>query len=167
MTRLAGKYADGIMVNMANPRMLHDIFSRVRQAATEAGRDPDSIEYIAKVRVSLSDDVEAAKAKLKSTLAFYNIADHYKDLIANMGFAEESARIRETYQESGFHAAQIAVPEELVDQLPTIAAATVREARERMQPYLETGVTRVIIPYVAVTDEPVGETRSFLEAWAR
>ena len=42
---------------------------------------------------------------VKSTLAFYNIADHYKDLIASMGFAEESARIRETYRESGFRAA--------------------------------------------------------------
>jgi alkanesulfonate monooxygenase SsuD/methylene tetrahydromethanopterin reductase-like flavin-dependent oxidoreductase (luciferase family) len=166
MTRLAGKHADGIMVNMANPQMLRNIFSRVRDAAADAGRDPDSIEYIAKVRICLSDDLDVAKAKLKSTLAFYNIADHYKDLIANMGFADESARIRETYQSGGFRAAQTAVPEALVDQLPTIAARTVAEARERMQPYLETGVTRVIIPYVTTTDDPVAETRRFLEAWA-
>jgi alkanesulfonate monooxygenase SsuD/methylene tetrahydromethanopterin reductase-like flavin-dependent oxidoreductase (luciferase family) len=137
----------------------------VRQSAIEAGRDPDSLDYVAKIRVSLGPDVEAAKAKLKSTLAFYNIADHYKDMIANMGFAEESARIRETYRESGFRAAQTAVPEELVDQLPTIAARTADEARERMQPYLETGITRCIIPYVTATDDAVGETRRFLEAW--
>jgi alkanesulfonate monooxygenase SsuD/methylene tetrahydromethanopterin reductase-like flavin-dependent oxidoreductase (luciferase family) len=165
MTKLAGRHGDGIMVNMANPSMLKEIFGRVRQAAVDAGRDPTSIEYIAKVRVSMSDDVEAARAKLKSTLAFYNIADHYRDMIANMGFAEESAKIRETWRESGFRAAQTAVPEGLVDQLPTIAARTADEARERMQPYIDAGATRIIIPYVAATDEPVGETRRFLEAW--
>src|SRR4051812_48226343 len=57
MTKLAGKYADGIMVNMANPTMLTDIVKRVRQSATEAGRDPDSLEYVAKVRISLGPDV--------------------------------------------------------------------------------------------------------------
>jgi alkanesulfonate monooxygenase SsuD/methylene tetrahydromethanopterin reductase-like flavin-dependent oxidoreductase (luciferase family) len=66
MTRLAGRYADGIMVNMANPQMLRDIFSRVRQAAAEAGRDPESIEYVAKVRVSLSDDLETARASSRA-----------------------------------------------------------------------------------------------------
>jgi len=165
MTKLAGKYADGIMVNMANPTMLTDIVKRVRQSATESGRDPHSLEYVAKVRISLGPDVEAAKAKLKNTLAFYSIADHYRDMIANMGFAEESARIRETYRESGFRAAQTAVPEGLVDQLPTIAARTADEARERLQPYIETGINRLIIPYVAATDDAVGETRRFLEAW--
>jgi probable F420-dependent oxidoreductase len=167
MTRLAGRVADGVMVNMANPPTIREIVDRVRQAATEAGRAPDRLEYIAKVRVSLHPDREVAKTKLKQSLAFYNIADHYRDMIARMGFSEESARIREEYQRSGFRAAQGAVPEALVEQLPTIAATTAAEARERMQPYLETGITRVIIPYVPGSDDAVGETRRFLEDWGR
>jgi kumamolisin len=73
MTKLAGRFADGVMVNMADPKTLREIFNRVRQAAQEAGRDPDAIEYITKVRVSLNADPEVAKAKLKSVLAFYNL----------------------------------------------------------------------------------------------
>ncbi len=166
MTKLAGRHGDGIMVNMANPAMLKDIFGRVRQGAIDAGRDPDSLEYIAKVRVCLNPDLDLAKAKLKNTLAFYNVADHYKDMIASMGFAEESEQIRQTYREKGFRAAQASVPDALVEQLPTIAARTGDEARELLKPYLETGVTRLIIPYVTATDDAVGETKRFLEAWA-
>jgi alkanesulfonate monooxygenase SsuD/methylene tetrahydromethanopterin reductase-like flavin-dependent oxidoreductase (luciferase family) len=165
MTKLAGRTADGVMVNMADPKTLREIFGRVRQAATEAGRDPDSIEYITKVRVSLNADPEVAKGKLKSVLAFYNLAPHYRDMIAGMGYAEESAAVREEYARAGFRAAQASVPDSLVDNLPTIAAATAAEAFERMQPYLDTGVTRMIIPYLPSTDDPVEETAAFLRSW--
>jgi alkanesulfonate monooxygenase SsuD/methylene tetrahydromethanopterin reductase-like flavin-dependent oxidoreductase (luciferase family) len=165
MTRLAGRHGDGVMVNMANPPTLADIFGRVRQAAAEAGRDPSDIEYIAKVRICLHSDRELARAKLKSVLAFYNIAEYYRDMIRQMGYAEQSAQVRAEYQQSGFHAAQAAVPDVLVDELPTIAATSAEEAREKLQAYLETGVTRVIIPYVAATEDAVGETRRFLESW--
>lgn len=165
MTRLAGRHGDGVMVNMANPPTLTDIFGRVRQAAAEAGRNPSDIEYIAKVRICLHADREVARTKLKSALAFYNIAEYYRDMIGQMGYAEQSAQVRAEYQQSGFRAAQAAVPDVLVDELPTIAAASAEEAREKLQPYLETGVTRLIIPYVAATDDAVGETRRFLESW--
>lgn len=167
MTRLAGRHADGILVNMANPEMLHEIVGRVRQGAVDAGRDPDTLEYVAKVRMCLNPDRAVAAAKFKQVLAFYNIAEYYRDMIAQMGFAEESARIREEYQRAGFRAAQGAVPDSLIEGLPTIAATSMEEARERLQPYIDAGITRLIIPYVPSTDDAVGETRRFLETWNR
>ena len=165
MTRLAGRCADGIMVNMANPPMLREIFGRVKDSAERAGREPSSIDYVAKVRVSIHQDREVARAKLKSVLAFYNIADHYRDMIASMGFERESRAVRDAYQQSGFRAAQGAVPDVLVDNLPTIAARSAEEARELVQPYLEAGVTRLIIPYLPATEDAVGETAAFLRSW--
>jgi len=165
MTRLAGRYADGILVNMADPPMIREIVGRVRQGASDAGRDPAALEYVVKVRICLNPDRELARSKFKQVLAFYNIADHYRDLIANMGFAEESAAIRAEYQRAGFRAAQAAVPDTLIDALPTIAATSAEEAMERLQPYLEAGVTRLVIPYVCSTDDVVGETRAFLAGW--
>jgi len=165
MTRLAGRHADGILINMANPPMLREIVERVRQSAREAGRDPDQLEYVAKVRVSLNPDRAVAAGKFKQVLAFYNIAEFYRDMIGQMGFADESARIRETYQQSGFRAAIASVPDSLVEGLPTIAASSPEEARERFQPYIDAGVTRLIIPYIPSPDDAVGETRRFLETW--
>jgi len=167
MTRLAGRHADGILINMANPPMLRDIVERVRDGAREAGRDPDQLEYVAKVRVSLNPDRAVAASKFKAVLAFYNVAEFYRDMIGQMGYAEESASIRETYQQSGFRAAIASVPDSLVDGLPTIAATSVEEARERLQPYIDAAVTRLIIPYIPSTDDAVGETRRFLETWNR
>ena len=53
----------------------------------------------------------------------------------------------------------------LVDNLPTIAASSIEEARERVQPYLDAGVTRLIIPYLPATEDVVGETTAFLQGW--
>lgn len=166
MTRLAGRHADGILVNMANPQMLREIVGRVRQGAIDAGRNPDDLEYVAKVRVCLNPDRAVAAAKFKQVLAFYNIAEFYRDMIGQMGFAEESAHIREEYQRAGFRAAIASVPDSLVEGLPTIAAASPEEARDRLQPYIDAGITRLIIPFIPSTDDAIGETRRFLEAWA-
>jgi probable F420-dependent oxidoreductase len=165
MTRQAGREADGILVNMANPTMLREIVARVRQGAMDAGRDPAALEYAAKVRVCLNPDRAIAATKFKQVLAFYNIAEFYRDMIGQMGFAEESAHIRSEYERAGFRAAIASVPDSLVEGLPTIAATSVQDARERLQPYIDAGVTRLIIPFIPSTDDAVGETRRFLEGW--
>lgn len=164
-TRLAGRMADGIIINMANPPMIREIVGRVRQGAVDAGRDPTSIDYVFKVRVCVNPDREKAEAKLRQVLTFYNLADHYQDLIAQMGFGAESQRVRDEYARGGFKAAQAAVSDTLVQNLPTIAATSGEEVRERLQPYLEAGATRIIIPYVPTSDDAVGETHAFFEGW--
>ncbi|MPZ14644.1 MAG: LLM class flavin-dependent oxidoreductase [Chloroflexi bacterium] len=165
MTRLAGRYADGVVVNMANPPMIREIVNRVRQGAIDAGRDPSTLQYIIKARACVNPDREKARAKLRQVLTFYNLADHYSDMIIQMGFAEENRRVRDAYKEGGFRAAQAAVSDTLLENLPTIAATSSEEVRDRLQPYLEAGATRLIIPYVPVSDDATGETTAFLNAW--
>jgi hypothetical protein len=41
----------------------------------------------------------------------------------------------------------------------------VPEVRERLQPFEQAGVTRLIIPYVPATDPVIDDARRFLEAW--
>jgi alkanesulfonate monooxygenase SsuD/methylene tetrahydromethanopterin reductase-like flavin-dependent oxidoreductase (luciferase family) len=109
MTRLAGRIADGIIVNMANPAKIREIVANVRQGASEAGRDPGQLDYAVKVRCSVNRDLKLAEGRLRQVLTFYNLADHYRDMIAGMGFADESSRIREQYERGGFKAAMAAV----------------------------------------------------------
>lgn len=165
MTRLAGRIADGIIMNMANPAKIREIVANVRAGAVEAGRDPDRIEYCVKVRCAINPDREVAKRKLKQVLTFYNLADHYRDMVASMGFAAESERIRAEYQRGGFKAAMAAVTDEMVEQLPTVAATSADEVREKVQKYVEAGATRLIIPPVPCTDDPVAEAKAFLRGW--
>ena len=41
-----------------------------------------------------------------------------------------------------------------------------RQVVEQIKPYKEAGATRVILPYVAASDDVVGELKSFIEYWS-
>ncbi|MBM2805294.1 MAG: class flavin-dependent oxidoreductase [Deltaproteobacteria bacterium] len=143
------------------------IAARVREGAIEAGRDPSKIEIIAKSRVSLNPDKNAARAKLRQVLTFYNIADHYSDMLRGMGFDKEVSAIHEAFQKGGFKAAMGALTDEYMDKLPVVPASDVREIKEKMKAFEEAGVTRMVIPYVPVTEPVVDDARRFFEAWGR
>jgi len=165
MTKLVGKISDGVFINMATPATIKDIAARVREGAVEAGRDPSKLEIIAKVRVSLNPDRAVARSKLRQVLTFYNIADYYKDMLIASGFEPEVTRIQETFKASGFKAAAQHMTDEYMDKLPVIPATSVKEVKERLQPFVEAGVTRLVVPYVPVSEPVIDDARRFVEAW--
>jgi alkanesulfonate monooxygenase SsuD/methylene tetrahydromethanopterin reductase-like flavin-dependent oxidoreductase (luciferase family) len=165
MTKLVGKISDGVFINMATPSKVKEIAERVREGAREAGRDPSKIEIIAKCRVSLNPDKAQARAKLRQVVTFYNIADHYSDMLRGMGFEREVNTIHEAFQKGGFKAAMAALTDEYMDKLPVVPAASVQEIKERVAAFAEAGATRLVIPYVPVTEPVVEDARRFLEAW--
>ena len=55
--------------------------------------------------VSLNPDKSLARAKLRQVLTFYNIADHYSDMLRGMGFEKEVNAIHEAFQRGGFKTA--------------------------------------------------------------
>jgi len=101
MTRLVGQISDGVFINMATPATIQEIASRVRAGAVEAGRDPKQIKIIAKVRVSLHSDRAMARSRLRQVLTFYNIADHYRDMLKASGFETEVNAIQEAFKAGG------------------------------------------------------------------
>ncbi|OGA09401.1 MAG: hypothetical protein A3G26_08265 [Betaproteobacteria bacterium RIFCSPLOWO2_12_FULL_65_110] len=165
MTKLVGKISDGVFINMATPATVKEIAGRVREGAIEAGRDPDSLEIIVKVRASLNPDREIARSKLKQVLTFYNIADHYKDMLIASGFEPEVLRIQEAFKAGGFKAASQCMTDDYMDKLPVIPGTSIKEIRDRLQPFVDAGATRLIIPYVPVTEPVIGDARRFVEAW--
>ena len=167
MTKLVGKISDGVFINMATPATVKKIAKRVREGAVEAGRDPDAIEIIVKVRVSLNPDRAIARSKLKQVLTFYNIADHYKDMLIASGFEPEVLRIQEAFKAGGFKAASQIMTDEYMDKLPVIPGTSIKEIKERLQPFVDAGATRLIIPYVPVTEPVIGDARRFVEAWGK
>lgn len=165
MTRLAGRIADGVVINMATPPKIREIAARVRAAAQEAGRDPDRIDIIAKARVSLNPDRAVARSRLRQVLTFYNLADYYGEMLIELGFGRYVQAIRDAYKAGGFRAAQAAVADEYMDQVPMIAATSIEEVKERLAPFVEAGATRFVIPYVPCTEPVIEDARAFLRAW--
>lgn len=165
MSRLGGNLCDGVMINMAVPSEVTKIAEQAREGARAAGKDPKKVEIICKLRCSLNPDLEAARKPLRQIAAYYSLPDYYTDMMQRVGFAEEVARLRQTWKEKGFRAAIDVVPDGMLDELPTVAAQTIEPIKERIERYAAAGATRIIIPYVPSTDDNKSETRRFLEAW--
>jgi len=165
MTKLVGKIADGVVINMATPAKIREIAARVREGAREAGRDPSKIEIIAKSRVSLNPDRALVRSRLRQVLTFYNIADHYSDMLRGMGFESEVNAIQAAFQKGGFKAAMAALTDSYMDKLPVVPGTSIEEIKEKLLPIVEAGATRLVIPYVPVTEPAVEDARRFLQAW--
>src|SRR3972149_4990605 len=126
MTKLVGKIADGFFINMATPATVKEIVKRVREGAVEAGRDPNALEVLVKVRCSLNPDRVIARSKLRQVLTFYNIADHYKDMLKASGFEAEVSAIEAAFKQGGFKAAQPLMTDAYMDKLPVIPGTSVK-----------------------------------------
>jgi len=103
---------------------------------------------------------------LSHALTYYALADYYRDLLTRMGFAEEVESMRIAWRSGGFHAARRLITDRLFDGLPMVAATSAEEIVEQIKPYYEAGATRIIIPYVAASDDVVGEVKHFISCWS-
>lgn len=166
MTRLAGRIADGVLINMANPAEVRRISEEVKRGAEEAGKDSSSVVVICKIRCSIAASSDAARDALSHALTYYALADYYRDLLARMGFASEVEAMRAAWKTDGFHAARKLVSDRMFAGLPLIAATSAQEVVDQIKPYINAGATRIILPYVAASDDVVGEMKSFIDYWS-
>lgn len=166
MTHLAGRISDGVLINMANPTEIRRIVEEVKSGATEAGKDPSHMEIICKIRCSIATSYNVAREALSHALTYYALADYYRDLLGRMGFGSEVEAMRAAWKSSGFHAARKLVTDRMFSSLPLVAATSATEVVEQIKPYLDAGATRVILPYVAASDDIVGEMKSFIDYWS-
>jgi alkanesulfonate monooxygenase SsuD/methylene tetrahydromethanopterin reductase-like flavin-dependent oxidoreductase (luciferase family) len=166
MTRLAGKITDGVLINMANPKEILRIVADVKQGAEQAGKNPARMEIICKIRCSIAPSYGAAREALSHALTYYALADYYRDLLGRMGFAPEVEAMHAAWKSGGFHAARRLITDRLFQGLPLVAATSAEEVVEQIQPYIEAGATRIILPYVAASDDVVGEMKNFIQYWS-
>lgn len=162
MARLAGRIGDGIVVNMANPPMIRRIVEDFRTGARDAGRDPDALEVVSKVRVSLNEDVDAARWALKKVLTFYSLQRGYADTLTAMGWGEVVSAVQDAHLHEGFNAARKLIPDEMVDDVPMYADCDLARLPSKLAGYEEAGSTRCVVAYVPNTEDLAGELQNYL-----
>ncbi|HLV59553.1 MAG TPA: LLM class flavin-dependent oxidoreductase [Natronosporangium sp.] len=164
MARLAGRIADGIVINMADPPMIRRIVDDFRSGARDAGRDPDSLEVVSKVRVSLAADPAVARWALKKVLTFYSLQRGYSETLTKMGWGEVVTAVKAAHRSQGFAAARALIPDEMVDSVPMYADRDLTRLPAKLAEYEQAGSTRCIVAYVPATDDLSGELNRFLTA---
>jgi hypothetical protein len=53
----------------------------------------------------------------------------------------------------------------MLARVPMIPAASSAAVKEGLKPYFAAGATRVIVPYVPSTPQPIEETLAFVRNW--
>ena len=71
MLELAGRMADGVILNLMTPAQAGQAASAVRGAARAAGRDPASVEIVCVVHCCLSEDPAVAAAAARAVVPRY------------------------------------------------------------------------------------------------
>lgn len=108
MLRMAGKHADGVLINAAHPRDVEWATDRVREGVSDRVR-PDDVDIAVYASVSIAPDAAAAREAARPPVAFIaagakppvldrhdidpELASHLGDLIAQGAFREAFATV--------------------------------------------------------------------------
>jgi probable F420-dependent oxidoreductase len=84
---VAGRVADGVIIQLADPQIIQWIMDTARKAAEEAGRDPSELKCIVGAPSHVSDDLQEARNEVRWFPAM--VSNHVMDLIERYGWDSE------------------------------------------------------------------------------
>ena len=129
---VAGRVADGVIIQLADPVIIQWIMDTARRAAEEAGRDPSELKCIVGAPSHVSDDIADAREQSRWFPAM--VSNHVMDLIERYGENSEipkdltdyvKARKFYDYKEHSRVGAKHGefVPDEIVDRFCVLGTA--------------------------------------------
>jgi probable F420-dependent oxidoreductase len=80
---VAGRVADGVIIQLADPEIIQWIMATARSAAEEAGRDPSELKCIVGAPAHITDDLADAREQVRWFPAM--VSNHVMDLIDRYG----------------------------------------------------------------------------------
>ncbi|MFB6164604.1 MAG: LLM class flavin-dependent oxidoreductase [Haloarculaceae archaeon] len=142
-------YADGLLPHLMPLPAIEDAVAEARE---RANTDRD-LHVAASVPTAISEDPAEARTVLSKHLAYYaGSTDFYNDVIAEHGFPEEAAAIKDAWRGGDKAGAAEAVSADLQDAIGI--AGTPEHARDRVTELLDDVVDTVLISFPqGATDE--------------
>jgi 5,10-methylenetetrahydromethanopterin reductase len=174
--RIAGRHADGVIFNdLSSLDFLRDAIAAVRDAAREAGRDPEALAFYARAAITITDNPEVLYERRKATVATIHALPGMERLLQSDRFDTEriiadvraAMRTDEILATGGgfpdlrrggdLEAARRAIPDDLMAEL--VVAGTVDQVREKLAAMEAIGVTHAFLaaPGPGVTVASLGE----------
>ena len=144
MLRLAGREADGAIINWLAPEDVPKV------AAVVNGQGADR-ELVARIFCCPSEDTEAVRQAGRFVIAAYLNVPVYAEFHRWLGRSDALGGMWEAWKAGDRKAALAAIPDEVVDQL--IVHGSPAACRARIQQYFDNGVTTsalAILPFAGV-----------------
>ncbi|MDG5761719.1 TIGR04024 family LLM class F420-dependent oxidoreductase [Natronococcus sp. A-GB1] len=158
-TEMAGRFGDGWAPQLFTKSGLEDRLEDLHRGAELADRGPDELRVSPIVRGIAAEDREHARSRARKTIAFMLGAygPYYGDSVAEQGYPDVVADIREAWQDRDTEAMAARLPDEVLDELAP--AGTSEEVREWVADYAGIdGVDAVRIGFVDGMSEADKET---------
>ena len=134
MLRLAGREADGAIINWLAPTDVPTVVGVVCEAAGGAER-----EIVARIFVCPSENAAAVRAAAKFAIAAYLNVSVYAEFHRWLGRTEQLGEMWDAWSAGDRKAAVAAIPDEVVDDL--VVHGTPEACRQRIAQYFDNGVT--------------------------
>lgn len=151
MLRLAGELADGVVLWLCNPDYVRDVVvPEVAKGRQRAGRGLDGFDIVAAVPTGVTDEPEAARARLRGDLITYFSLPFYRAMLERSGFGDDIAGFDEGMARNDSEAAVGAISDGFLQTLAAIGSA--EEAEASVRRYQEAGATSPCLGGVPGTD---------------
>ncbi len=134
MLRLAGREADGVIINWLSPGDVPTVTQVVQAAA--GGEDR---EVVARIFVCPSDDADVVRANARHAIAAYMNVPVYAAFQAWLGRGDQLTEMWAAWKAGDRPAALAAIPDEVVDDL--VVHGSPEQCRARVGEYVANGVT--------------------------
>lgn len=134
MLRLAGREADGVIINWLSPSDVATVAQVVNGASEGAPR-----EIVCRIFVCPSEDADAVRAAGKFAIAAYLNVPVYAEFHRWLGRGDELTGMWEAWKAGDRKAAVAAIPDAVVDDL--IVHGSQEACRDKIDAYFANGVT--------------------------
>lgn len=136
MLRVAGSVADGVMLTFLPVDRAAEVVGVVAAAAAAAGRPRP--EVVLSIMCEVTDDVSAARARLREVMLFYVSVPAYRRYLGRLGFEEEMAAAGEAFGRRDREAVRSAVTDRLIDAIALVGSR--QHVKARLEQFADAGV---------------------------
>ena len=143
MLALAGRIADGVILNLMMPAQAAHAAGAVRDAARAAGRDPASVEVACVVHCCLSQDAAAAATAARTVVPRYVLHPAVPQLFGELDGSVELGGVRERVLAGDRAGAAGLVPQQVADGF--VAWGSAAQVAARLAEYRAAGVDLPVI----------------------
>jgi probable F420-dependent oxidoreductase len=147
MLRLTGALCDGVCLNMVPESALPQVLGEVRAGAEEAGRDPGSIEVVARLHVVMVADPSMGRNLIRTVFGAYAATPGYNKCFKWIGFEDEARAIREAFAKGDRAGVAAGVTDRLCDAMAVIGDQ--ETVRARVRAYAEAGIDVCVVNPIA------------------
>jgi probable F420-dependent oxidoreductase len=162
MLRVAGTVGDGAILNWLSAEDVRQSVRVVREAAAQAGRDPETLEITARLFLCPDPSTQEAEVGVRRLINTYLNVPVYQAFQKWLGRAEALTPMWQAWSTGDRKGAVAAIPEQVVNDL--ILRGSTEEIRAHVLRYMDAGVDTAFLQLHTFETDPVRRREVQLQA---